>query len=101
MRSLALAVLTLAYAASVAAQAQPTSARAGRFDYGKMWTFENPPTEYFTEAYGFDADAAWFERARAAALRVPGCSAAFVSPHGLVVTNHHCIRDAVFGLTRP
>lgn len=54
--------------------------RAGRFDYGKMWTFEYPPVEYFTETYGFQADTAWFRRARLAALRIPGCSAAFVSP---------------------
>jgi hypothetical protein len=75
--------------------------RAGRFDFGKMWTFENAPTKYFTDTYGFAANAAWFNRARGAALRIPGCSAAFVSPHGLVVTNHHCIRGAVAQLSRP
>jgi len=69
--------------------------QVGRFDYGKMWPFEYAPTEYFTETYGFQADAAWFERARLSALRIPGCSAAFVSEDGLVVTNHHCVRDAV------
>lgn len=74
--------------------------QAGRFDMGKMWTFENAPTEYFTETYGFSADSEWFENARQAALRIPGCSAAFVSPHGLVVTNHHCIRGAVVRVTR-
>ena len=26
--------------------------RAGRFDMGKMWTFEFPPTDYFQEEYG-------------------------------------------------
>ncbi|MBT8397386.1 MAG: S46 family peptidase [Gemmatimonadetes bacterium] len=75
-------------------------ARAGRFDMGKMWTFENAPMAYFTETYGFSADPAWFERARLAALRIPGCSAAFVSPNGLVVTNHHCARGAVVSVTR-
>ncbi len=74
--------------------------RAGRFDMGKMWTFENAPMEYFTETYGFQADGDWFEGARLAALRVPGCSAAFVSPNGLVVTNHHCARGAVGQVTR-
>ncbi len=67
---------------------------------GKMWIFENAPTDYFTETYGFEADEAWFEKARLAALRIPGCSAAFVSPNGLVVTNHHCARGAVVGVTR-
>ena len=70
-------------------------ARAGRFDAGKMWTFEDAPSEYFTQTYGYDASPAWFERARMAALRVPGCSASFVSPHGLLATNHHCVRGAV------
>jgi hypothetical protein len=69
--------------------------RAGEFDQGKMWTFEHPPTEYFRSAYGFEPDDAWFERARMGALRIPSCSASFVSPHGLVLTNHHCARDFV------
>jgi hypothetical protein len=75
--------------------------RAGRFDMGKMWTFENAPMAYFTDTYGFNADSAWFAEARLAALRIPGCSAAFVSPSGLVVTNHHCVRgSAVVRVTR-
>ena len=98
----ALAVAALLLAAPLAAQPSAASApiRAGRFDFGKMWTFEAPPSRYFTETYGFDANAAWFERARGAALRIPGCSAALVSPRGLVVTNHHCIRGAVAELSR-
>ncbi len=69
--------------------------RAGRFDQGKMWTFESPPAEYFAEAYGLQADEAWFARARLGALRIPNCSASFVSPNGLVLTNHHCAREFV------
>lgn len=74
--------------------------QAGRFDYGKMWTFEYPPADYFSETYGFDANPEWFERARLSVLRIPGCSASFVSPHGLVATNHHCVRGRVAGLSR-
>lgn len=74
---------------------------AQRFDMGKMWTFEYPPDRYFTTTYGFPADSAWFARARLAALRLPGCSAAFVSPHGLVVTNHHCAREGISAVTKP
>lgn len=69
--------------------------RAGPFDQGKMWTFEFPPTDWFAEEYGLDADSAWFARARLGALRIPSCSASFVSPHGLVLTNHHCARSFV------
>ena len=72
----------------------------GPFDFGKMWTFEYPPVEHFAETYGLEADTAWFERARMAALRIPGCSASFVSPNGLVVTNHHCARDAIASVSR-
>ncbi|HET9948082.1 MAG TPA: S46 family peptidase [Longimicrobiales bacterium] len=66
---------------------------ADRFDQGKMWTFEYPPVDYFAEEYGFRPDSAWFARARLGALRIPSCSASFVSPNGLVLTNHHCARE--------
>jgi hypothetical protein len=69
--------------------------RAGRFDQGKMWTFEFPPVQYIENTYGFRPDEAWFEKARLGALRIPSCSASFVSPNGLVLTNHHCARDFV------
>lgn len=71
------------------------------FDYGKMWTFENPPTEWFKEAYDFDADQAWFDAVRKSSLRfATWCSASFVSPEGLIMTNHHCSRDVVAELQK-
>lgn len=69
--------------------------KAGVFDNGKMWTFEYPPIDYLRDTYGFSADAAWFEKARLGALRIPGCTASFVSPNGLVMTNHHCARESI------
>ena len=75
--------------------AQPAgmdTVRAGRFDNGKMWTFDHPPIDYFQEAYGFAPDDAWFEKARLGTLRIPGCTSSFVSPNGLILTNHHCSR---------
>ncbi len=74
--------------------------RAGPLDNGKMWLFENPPVEYLAETYDLRPDAAWFERARLAALRLPGCSASFVSRDGLVATNHHCVRGSVVSVGR-
>ncbi|MEM1125768.1 MAG: S46 family peptidase [Bacteroidota bacterium] len=73
--------------------AQLDTVQAGRFDQGKMWTFDTPPADYFTETYGFAPDDEWFDEARLAALRIPGCSASFVSPSGLMLTNHHCGRS--------
>jgi hypothetical protein len=97
--ALSVAILSTEAAAQLAAFDLDT-VRVGRFDYGKMWPFEYAPTEYFRETYGFDADSAWFARARLSALRIPGCSAAFVSGSGLVATNHHCVRDAVSQVAR-
>ena len=74
--------------------------RAGVFDNGKMWTFEYPPLEYLEETYGFQADETWFERAHLGALRIPGCTASFVSPNGLVMTNHHCARGSIQQVSR-
>jgi hypothetical protein len=81
-------------------QADLDDVRAGRFDFGKMWTFEYAPAEYFGETYGFAADEEWFERIRLSVLRIRGCSASFVSPNGLVATNHHCVRGDVAQASR-
>ncbi|MGD2135512.1 MAG: S46 family peptidase [Gemmatimonadales bacterium] len=71
----------------------------GRFDMGKMWTFENAPVDYFEEAYGFQATPEWLTSVRLASLRIPGCTASFVSGSGLVMTNHHCARGHVSRVT--
>ncbi len=74
--------------------------KAGRFDTGKMWTFEYPPIQYFEEEYGFTPDEEWFENVRLGALRFATyCSASFVSVDGLVMTNHHCSRQSVTKVT--
>ncbi|MCA8974432.1 MAG: S46 family peptidase, partial [Planctomycetes bacterium] len=67
---------------------------------GKMWTFENPPLAYLEQEYGFKPDQKWLDSLRLGALRLgerdnPWCSASFVSPQGLIMTNHHCVRDEV------
>ncbi len=59
------------------------------FDYGRMWTFENPPKEWFKEAYDFAPEDEWFDFVRKSSLRFASwCSASFVSPDGLIMTNH-------------
>ncbi|MEM6288139.1 MAG: S46 family peptidase [Bacteroidota bacterium] len=103
MRRLLLALLGVAFALPAAAQPAVFDAdtvRAQRLDNGKMWLFEDPPTEYLADTYGFEPDAAWFERARLASLRLPGCSASFVSPNGLVLTNHHCVQRNIVAIDR-
>ena len=69
------------------------AATAARADEG-MWTFDNFPTAAVNQEYGLHIDQAWLDRVRGAAVRLSvGCSASVVSADGLVLTNHHCVRD--------
>jgi hypothetical protein len=71
------------------------------FDYGKMWTFENPPKEWFAKAYNFKPEDQWWDDVRKSSLRfATWCSASFISPDGLIMTNHHCSRDVVVDLQK-
>jgi len=75
--------------------------KAGKFDNGKMWTFDFPPADYFEDEYNFSAGDEWFDNVRLAALRFANyCSASFVSTDGLVMTNHHCARQTITQVTR-
>ncbi|MFI4968975.1 MAG: S46 family peptidase [Lysobacterales bacterium] len=61
-----------------------------------MWTPDNLPKAQVEAQYGFMPDAKWIGRAQQAALRLAGgCSGSFVSPNGLVLTNHHCVNSCV------
>jgi V8-like Glu-specific endopeptidase len=60
-----------------------------------MWTFDNFPSAQVKERYGVDIDAAWLERVRLGTVRLSGCTASFVSPEGLILTNHHCVTSCL------
>ncbi len=64
--------------------------KSQKLDTGKMWTFEFPPFDYLEKTYGFKATQEWFDDVRLSALRIPGCTASFVSEDGLIMTNNHC-----------
>ncbi len=71
----------------------PDTVKAQKFDMGKMWTFENPPLDYFEKEYGFNPSDELLEKFQKSALKFGnGCSASFVSEDGLIMTNHHCVR---------
>jgi hypothetical protein len=62
-------------------------------DFGTMWTFDAVPFEKYSKKYNFKPDKAWLDNVQKAALQFGGgCSAAFVSEDGLILTNHHCFR---------
>ena len=87
----------LASAVALALAVAPARAQ-DELGLGKMWTFERPPLAYLEREYGLKPDEAWWNRMRLASLRFGrGCSASFVSPNGLILTNHHCARDAIAG----
>ncbi len=93
LRSSALAVLVLSAA---------TAPAQGKLELGKMWTFENPPLAYLEKEYGFKPSQEWLDALRLASLRFgDGCSASFVSPKGLIMTNHHCVRGQIAAVSPP
>ena len=74
--------------------------KAQKFDMGKMWTFENPPLDYFEENYDFRPTQEWLDKVQKSALKFGnGCSASFISEDGLIMTNHHCIRGLLRDLS--
>ena len=65
---------------------------ASRADEG-MWTFDNPPIKQLQERYHFTPTQEWLDHVRLSCARFnDGGSGSFVSPHGLVLTNHHVAR---------
>jgi hypothetical protein len=55
-----------------------------------MWTFDNPPTKELKERHNFTISQEWLDHVRLSSVRFnDGGSGSFVSPHGLVLTNHH------------
>lgn len=58
-----------------------------------MWTFDNPPTRPIQEKYHYTLTREWLDHIRLSSARLnDGGSGSFVSPHGLLLTNHHVAR---------
>ena len=61
-----------------------------------MWLFNNVPKAEIKRRYGFDVTDAWLRKVQLASVRFnSGASGSFVSPDGLVMTNHHVASDTL------
>ncbi|HKI31077.1 MAG TPA: S46 family peptidase [Gemmataceae bacterium] len=74
---------------------------AARADEG-MWLFTNPPRKLLEDKYKFDPTPKWLEHVQKSSVRFnSGGSGSFVSPHGLVLTNHHVGLTVLQQISKP
>ena len=65
---------------------------AGHANEG-FWPFNRIPKAAIKQALGVDLSDQWIQRVQQASVRFPSGSGSFVSPEGLVLTNHHVSLD--------
>jgi len=66
----------------------------GHADEG-MWTFDHFPAAAVKKSYGVDITPEWLDHVRLSTVRLTNCTASFVSPDGLMITNHHCLESCL------
>jgi hypothetical protein len=67
-----------------------------------MFLLNEPPRERLKQKYQFDLTDEWLKQAQLSAIRMNnGGSASFLSPDGLLITNHHVGSDIVQKLSTP
>jgi hypothetical protein len=73
---------------------------AARADEG-MWLFTAPPTKLLQEKYQFEPTSPWLAHLRKSCVRFPHGSGSFVSPDGLILTNHHIGLECLQQISTP
>ncbi|MHB8055932.1 MAG: S46 family peptidase [Candidatus Aminicenantales bacterium] len=81
-KNLLLGVLALAIAGSAFA------------DEG-LWLFNMPPAQLLKARYNFTVTPEWLDHVRLSSVKFGGGSGSFISPEGLVLTNHHIGQGAI------
>ncbi len=64
-----------------------------------MWTFDNPPLKQWKERYNFEPTQEWLDHLRLSSVKVGTASGSFVSPNGLIATNHHVAASQIAKLS--
>ena len=64
-----------------------------------MWTVDNFPAAAIRQKHGVEITPQWLEQVRLSTVRLAGCTASFVSPDGMLLTNHHCVRGCLAQLS--
>jgi hypothetical protein len=91
---------TLAAVALLAAILATVPSTAPRADEG-MWTLENLPLDQLEKNYGFRPTPEWLEHVQKACVDFGGGSGTFVSPSGLLLTNHHVAMGQLQKMSSP
>jgi len=66
-----------------------------------FWPFNRIPKAAIKQALGVELSEQWIDRVQQASVRFPSGSGSFVSPDGLVLTNHHVSLDLLHKLSTP
>jgi hypothetical protein len=66
-----------------------------------FWPFNRIPRAAIKQQLGVDLTDEWIERVQQASVRFPYGSGSFVSPDGLVLTNHHVSLDLLQKMSTP